>query len=45
MNILCELGLHKWGKVQIHFDFESNIKDYEKKCLRCGRIKKWNVVG
>ena len=42
MLILCKIGIHKWSKERVHFHFESHVKDYEKYCLRCGKVKKWN---
>lgn len=42
MNILCKLGMHKWSKTRTVFHFESNVKDCEQYCMRCGKIKKWN---
>ena len=43
MSLLCKLGMHKWSKAQMSYAFQSNVKDYEKCCLRCGVRKKWNV--
>ena len=42
MSLLCKLGFHKWSKAYVKFHFESNVKDYEIHCLRCGKVKRWN---
>jgi len=39
-KILCRLGFHKWSKEKIYFHFESNVKEYEKYCLNCGKVKR-----
>lgn len=44
MKILCKLGLHKWSKRRFITNFRSNVRDYSKKCLRCGKIKRWIEV-
>jgi hypothetical protein len=42
VNLLCKLGFHKWSNTQMHHIFQSNVKDYQKHCLRCGKAKRWN---
>ena len=44
MSILCRLGMHKWGKVNSQHQFGSNVIDYQQKCLRCGKVKRWNKI-
>ncbi len=41
MKVLCRIGKHKWGKAISHYLGGSNVKDWEKKCLSCGKVKKW----
>ena len=36
-KFLCKLGIHKWSKERFHLISGSNVKDYEKYCLRCGK--------
>jgi hypothetical protein len=38
----CKIGLHKWDRGSSHFNFSSNVKDMEKSCISCGKIKRWN---
>lgn len=40
-RLLCKIGNHNWSKPKIHYIFDSNIKDIEKRCTRCGKTKKW----
>jgi len=41
-NILCRLGLHKWGREKFTDpSFQSNVLEYSKKCERCGEVKRW----
>ena len=41
-SFLCKIGLHKWGKSNfISHGYESNIRDYKKRCQKCGKIKTW----
>ena len=39
--IKCKLGLHKWGKARSHYISGSNVKDFQQKCSKCGKVKKW----
>jgi len=41
-SILCKLGIHKWSKTKFHSIESSNIRDYQKYCLRRHKIKKWS---
>lgn len=41
-KIMCKLGIHKWGKPRIHMIVSSNVKDYEKYCKRCKKMKRWS---
>jgi hypothetical protein len=36
----CKIGLHKWGRWRVISFSSSNIQDKEKRCLKCGRIKR-----
>ena len=41
-SFFCKIGFHKWGRSSfIDHGYESNIKDYKKRCEKCGKIKKW----
>ena len=35
---------HKWGQTQRWTSFSSNVIDYQKRCLKCGKIKRWTVA-
>lgn len=39
-SFLCKVGLHGWGRWRVISAFSSNVEDYERKCLRCGQIKR-----
>ncbi|MBI2498748.1 hypothetical protein HYV88_00730 [Candidatus Woesearchaeota archaeon] len=39
-KILCKLGFHKWSKEKFWTSATSNIRDYQKYCLRCKKIEK-----
>jgi hypothetical protein len=40
-TILCFLGIHKWGKKFGHDEIRSNVIDWKKRCIRCGKLKQW----
>jgi hypothetical protein len=40
---LCKVGLHKWGRWLRHSIMSSNIVDIEKKCKKCGQIKRKTI--
>jgi len=42
-NFLCSVGLHKWGRWLRHSILSSNVVDLEKKCKRCGKVKKKTI--
>lgn len=43
--ILCRLGLHKWDEATfIDYGPTSSVRDWKKKCLRCGEVRKWVEV-
>ena len=39
--LLCMLGFHKWGRATFLSETGSNVRDYKKKCERCGKVKTW----
>lgn len=41
MKILCKLGIHKWSKIKSYSIEGSNVRDYQKYCLRCKKVKRW----
>ncbi len=43
-SFLCLIGLHKWGKTKYFTSSSSNVRDYQKYCKRCNKIKKWNEI-
>lgn len=43
-NLLCFFGFHKWSKTKSHNVWSSNIIDYQKYCLKCHNVKKWNKI-
>lgn len=42
-KFLCFFELHKWSKTKMHMFSNSNVKDYEKFCFKCGKKKRWSV--
>jgi hypothetical protein len=42
MSILCRFGFHKWSGTQMHHEFQSNVRECQKRCVRCGSVKRWN---
>ena len=40
-SILCKLGFHKWGRARFFSQVSSNVRDYRKRCKRCGLTKSW----
>jgi hypothetical protein len=40
-EIWCRIGLHDWGKTKHSSLFSSKVRDYEKRCLKCGKVKTW----
>lgn len=40
-SFLCKIGLHKWGKATYISFSSSNVRDYKKRCQRCGKQKSW----
>jgi len=40
-KILCKIGVHSWSKTRAHHIADSNVKDMEKYCKRCGKTKRW----
>ncbi|MBI4155063.1 hypothetical protein HY498_03190 [Candidatus Woesearchaeota archaeon] len=39
-KILCKFGIHRWGKEKFWTSATSNVRDYQKHCLRCGKVEK-----
>ncbi|MFB6246806.1 MAG: hypothetical protein ABEI74_04415 [Candidatus Pacearchaeota archaeon] len=37
---LCKIGLHNWGSWRVIGSVNSNVRDYEKKCKKCRRVKR-----
>jgi hypothetical protein len=44
-NLLCKVGLHKWRKWIRHSILSSNIVDLERKCEKCGQVKRRAISG
>jgi hypothetical protein len=42
-KFLCKVGLHKWGKWLRHSILSSNVVDIERKCKKCGEIKRKTI--
>ena len=40
-SIKCKLGMHKWSEPRFRYISGSNVKDFKKRCLICGKEKKW----
>lgn len=40
-RLLCKIGLHDWGKPRAVYLGGSNVRDVEKRCRRCGKLKRW----
>ncbi|MFA5613649.1 MAG: hypothetical protein WC993_04195 [Methanoculleus sp.] len=40
-RILCRVGLHRWGKKHGYNEFSSNVIEWEQRCERCGKRKRW----
>lgn len=40
-ELLCKIGLHKWGKTTSYRNGMSNYIDWKKTCERCGKRKTW----
>jgi len=38
---LCRIGIHKWGKPTYINIYSSNVREWKKKCLRCGKVVRW----
>ncbi|HIH85363.1 MAG TPA: hypothetical protein PK336_02315 [Methanoculleus sp.] len=43
-QILCRLGLHRWGRKHGYDDYSSNVIEWEQRCERCGKKKRWIEV-
>jgi hypothetical protein len=39
-SFLCKLGVHKWTRWRRIFFYSSNVIDFEKKCLKCGEVRR-----
>jgi hypothetical protein len=39
-TLLCKLGIHRWGRWHGISFARSNVIDVERKCHRCGQIKR-----
>jgi len=42
-DFLCKLGLHKWGKWHRIAIAGSSVVDIEKKCHKCGQLKRKTI--
>jgi len=42
-GFLCRIGIHKWGKWIRHSIISSNVVDMEKRCKRCGQVKRKTI--
>jgi len=42
-KFLCKVGLHKWGRWLRHSIMSSNVIDVERKCKKCGQIKRKTI--
>ncbi|WP_243668924.1 hypothetical protein [Methanoculleus chikugoensis] len=42
-QILCRIGLHRWGgrKRGGYDQYSSNVIEWEQRCERCGKRKRW----
>lgn len=39
--ILCRIGLHRWGRKRGYDEYSSNVIEWEQRCERCGKRKRW----
>ena len=39
----CKMGLHRWGRWLRHSILSSNVVDVDRKCKRCGQIKRKTI--
>ncbi len=39
--ILCRIGLHQWGRKRGYDEYSSNVIEWEQRCERCGKRKRW----
>jgi hypothetical protein len=42
--LLCMIGLHKWGRTTYETSVSSNVRNWKKRCLRCGELLRWVEV-
>lgn len=42
--ILCRIGLHRWGRKRGYDEYSSNVIEWEQRCERCGKRKRWVEV-
>lgn len=40
----CKIGLHKWSRWRAISFFSSNVEDLEKRCLKCGMVKRKTIA-
>lgn len=40
-RLLCKIGLHDWSRARVVYLSGSNVRDMEKHCNRCGKLKRW----
>lgn len=40
-QILCRIGLHRWGRKRGYDQYSSNVIEWEQRCERCGKRKRW----
>lgn len=43
-QILCRIGLHRWGRKRGYDEYSSNVIEWEQRCERCGKRKRWVEV-
>ncbi len=39
--ILCRIGIHQWGRKRGYDEYSSNVIEWEQRCERCGKRKRW----
>lgn len=42
--ILCRIGLHRWGRKRGYDEYSSNVIEWEQRCERCGKRRRWIEV-
>ncbi|MEG3055407.1 MAG: hypothetical protein RQM90_04505 [Methanoculleus sp.] len=39
--ILCRIGIHRWGRKRGYNEYSSNVIEWEQRCVRCGKKRRW----